>query len=198
MIFFGTLGLLQILALPGLILIKALKVRGGLVERMIYCFPFSLLVNYLAVFLLTVAGIYIRPVVLILIALEIFLLVYLFRSSLRQPFSAMIQRFYAAFVSELNPFHQMVPNNKGVYSILSFGIWIVFGCSAVSAVLWGLNVWRLNFGTIFSGQDTLSWNLCRKLGSESNSCQSWRLSSVGSGELVSELCAAGQGCSSAF
>ncbi|NMB94538.1 MAG: hypothetical protein GYA26_09965, partial [Flexilinea flocculi] len=159
MIFFGTLGLLQILALPGLILIKALKVRGGLVERMIYCFPLSLLVNYLAVFLLTVAGIYIRPVVLILIALEIFLLVYLFRSSLRQPFSAMIQRFYAAFVSELNPFHQMVPNNKGVYSILSFGIWIVFGCSAVSAVLWGLHVWRLNFGTIFSGQDTLfSWN----------------------------------------
>ena len=42
MIYFGTLGLLQILALPGLILIKALKIRGGLLERMIYCFPLSM------------------------------------------------------------------------------------------------------------------------------------------------------------
>ncbi len=159
MIYFGTLGLLQILALPGLILIKALKIRGGLLERMIYCFPLSLSVNYLAVFLLTAAGIYIRPVVLVLMVLEIFLLMYLFRSNLRQPFSAMIQKIYAAFVSEFNPFHQMIPDNKGVRSILSFGVWIVFGCSAISAVLWGLHVWRLNFGTIFSGQDTLfSWN----------------------------------------
>ena len=159
MVFFGILGLLQILIFPGLILIKTLKIRSGLVERMIYCFPLSLLVNYLTVFLLTTAGIYIRPVVFVLIALELLLLAYLFRSSLRQPFSATIQKVYAAVVSEFNPFYQMIPNEKSAGSILSFGIWIVFGCSAISAVLWGLHVCSLNFGTVFSGQDTLfSWN----------------------------------------
>jgi hypothetical protein len=60
MIFFGTLGLLQIFALPGLILIKALKVRGGLVERMILLLPAQFAGELSAVFLLTVAGIYIR------------------------------------------------------------------------------------------------------------------------------------------
>ncbi|HQJ01979.1 MAG TPA: hypothetical protein PLX12_10280, partial [Flexilinea sp.] len=62
LIFSGVIGLLQCVLLPGLILSKVFKIRGGLIERFLYLFPLSLVTNYLVIFLLAALRIYTRPV----------------------------------------------------------------------------------------------------------------------------------------
>ena len=159
MLIWGILGLLQSVLLPGLIILKVVKSRGGILERMIYCFPLSLISNYLVIFVLTAVGIYIRPVVAGLLFLEFLVLSLLFRDDLQLPFSRAVINQYSVVQAESKPFLSMLPSGNDAGGILRFILWFVFGCEAVSAVFWGLHVCSLNFGTVFSGLDTLfSWN----------------------------------------
>ncbi|MHC1772504.1 MAG: hypothetical protein AB9907_12395 [Flexilinea sp.] len=159
MLIWGILGLLQSVLLPGLIILKVVKIRGGILERMIYCFPLSLISNYLAVFTLTALGIYIRPVVVGLLFLEFLVLSLLFRDDLQLPFSRAVINLYSVVQAESKPFLSMLPSGNDAGGILRFILWFVFGSEAVSAVFWGLHVCSLNVGTVFSGLDTLfSWN----------------------------------------
>ncbi len=159
MLFWGILGLVQATLLPGLIILKLFRIRGGLIERGIYLFVLSLLSNYLTVFLLTALGIYTRPILVVLIFLEALALLVLYRDELHFPFSEAAKKIGAALQDGSKPFLSMIPSGNDAGETLRFILWFVFGCGAVSAILWGLHVWRLNFGTVFSGLDTLfSWN----------------------------------------
>jgi hypothetical protein len=88
MIVLGALSLLQVALLPGLILARAARVRGG-PATLLVAFGASLLINYLAVLALTVLGIYTRPVVLGAFALELVALGLLARDGLRGPVGAL-------------------------------------------------------------------------------------------------------------
>lgn len=160
LIFSGVIGLLQCVLLPGLILSKVFKIRGGLIERFLYLFPLSLVANYLVIFLLAALRIYTRPVLSLLIAFEIFALLFLFRRSFRTPLKEILLKAEKTIKQELQPlttaFSQPFHNSE---EIIQNALWVLSGLGSVSAVLWGIHVWRLNFGTIFSGWDTLfSWN----------------------------------------
>ncbi len=157
MIFSGILGLCQVLFLPALIVMKLAKLRGGLIERLLRLFPLSLLCTYLCVYLLCVLGLYTRPVLFTLIGAEWLALFWLYRKTLTAPVRENLKRLSAALRKELEPLHCFTGN--GAAAILGRWIWLGSGCLALSGVLWAVHLLRLNFGTVFSGWDTLfSWN----------------------------------------
>ena len=68
MFFFGMLGALQTTFLPGFIILKFFKLEKSTIQTLAFSFGLSQVFNYLLVFLLTLLGIYLRPVVLVLFA----------------------------------------------------------------------------------------------------------------------------------
>lgn len=160
LVFCGIVGLLQSILLPGLILLKIFKIRGGLIERFLILFPLSLVTNYLIIFLLAAFRIYTRPVLLLLIAIEILTLLFLFRRTFQTPMKEILFNIEKSIKQELLPLTTMLSQSSNQsHEIIQNALWILSGLGSVSAVLWGIHVWRLNFGTIFNGWDTLfSWN----------------------------------------
>lgn len=160
LVFCGIVGLLQSILLPGLILLKIFKIRGGLIERFLILFPLSLVTNYLIIFLLAAFRIYTRPVLSLLIAIEILTLLFLFRRTFQTPMKEILFNIEKSIKQELLPLTTMLSQSSNQsHEIIQNALWILSGLGSVSAVLWGIHVWRLNFGTIFNGWDTLfSWN----------------------------------------
>lgn len=161
MIFSGVLGLCQSLFLPALIVTKLAKLRGGLLERLLRLFPISLLCTYLSVYLLCLLHLYTRPVLFALIGVEWLAVLWLYRKTLTAPVRTNLKRLSAALRKELAPLRF---TGNGGAAILGRWIWLAGGCLALSAVLWAVHLIRLNFGTVFSGWDTLfSWNAYAKM-----------------------------------
>lgn len=159
MILFGILGLLQSVLLPGWLLIRWLKIRGGILEKILYIFPLSLIASYLFVFLLTASGFYSRIALLVLIIVEVLLLIFSYRSVLKKPTGILFQAICGRVSDELLPVLEFLSGRKTIRENVTGGIWFLSGCGAVSAVLWAIHLCRLNIGTVFSGWDTLiSWN----------------------------------------
>ena len=160
LILMGILGLLQSVLLPGLIIIKTGKLRGGITEQLLRLVPLSLTANYLCVFLLAALRFYRRPVMLGLILAEIAAVIWLYRETLFQPLNTAFSSLSEAFRRELRPLGDFLTENpSGRKNILSSWIWVLSGCFAFSGVVWALHLCRLNFGTIFTGWDTVfSWN----------------------------------------
>lgn len=157
--FAGIIGFLQITILPGLILVKVLNIRGGLLERLIYLFPLSLICNYLLVFALTAAGIYTRTVLILLLVIEWLGMFYCWRHEIRLPIKKIVRGFLSRLESEILPLRTGNFFSGDFSAVASQWVWFLFGLAALSAALWTIHVWRLNIGTIFSGWDTLfSWN----------------------------------------
>ncbi len=61
MFFLGILAILQMTLLPGLVLVKAFRLKLGTIQRLAYCFGLSLIANYAAVLLLTTLAFTGRP-----------------------------------------------------------------------------------------------------------------------------------------
>ena len=156
----GTLGLLQSLLLPGLILRKALRFRCGISEGLIRLLPLSLTANYLLVFLLTALRIFSRPVMLAVILAETAALILLYKDTLRKPVNEFIKSIWDSLRIEFHPLQDFLnENTQNVTDITGKWVWALTGCFALSGLLWALHLCRLNFGTVFSGWDTLfSWN----------------------------------------
>ena len=151
----GILALLQILLFPALIACKTdLFRRSGLTEKLICMFPVGLIANYILVFVLTSLHIYRASVVLAFILLEITAIIYLYSDTLKKTLSRCAAEFFSVFREEAAPLTDFLNTPS-----LSGWIWLACGCFALSGVLWGFHLCRLNIGTIFSGWDTLfSWN----------------------------------------
>ena len=161
LILFGILGLLQSTVLPGLLMIRLWKLRGGVIEQLLRLIPLSLITNYLLIFFLAASGFYTRPVMLGIIGAEVLALLWLYRDVLLRPFSGSILSLSEALRRELRPAEDFLSSLRGssVTGALKNWIWLLSGCFALSGILWAVHLCRLNFGTIFSGWDTLfSWN----------------------------------------
>lgn len=75
--FWGVLSILQACYLPGAILVAILFVSQKWYEKIILAFGLSLVLNYVLVLILTIAGIYVRPAMLALVCAEIVIYFYL-------------------------------------------------------------------------------------------------------------------------
>lgn len=159
----GTLGLIQMTILPGLILLKWRRLpQGNYLPSFFYCFAGSLLFNNLLVILLTLFKIY-KPLTLyIIFACEVILAVYLYRKELGAPLASRLQGFFANLASRLRQLESGLSylSQKPPLSILGFLVLVgVAGFFAIDSILWLIKVTQINATDIFHKFDAVvSWN----------------------------------------
>ena len=83
----GILSLFQIALLPGLIILSASKYPGSFLRGTFLAFGLSLTANYVAVFALAAAALYVRPVVFAIFAAELVVIARLHGAARRRWFS---------------------------------------------------------------------------------------------------------------
>ena len=86
MFFWGMVGLAQLAILPGVILFRLAGLRLGWFEKAAAIFGISLLLNYGMVSLFALSGAYIRPVMLVVVCLELAVFMFMYWQRLQKPF----------------------------------------------------------------------------------------------------------------
>lgn len=162
MILLGLVGFLQATVLPGVLILRLARFRGGLVQTLAYVLGLSLLANYLLVWLLVELGLYSRVSVLVIAAIEAAGLAWLCRSWLAAPLGVHLHGWNAAvksfFLTLFPPVSDSSTDRETVQTARAVMLAIA-GTLALSSILWMLHVFRLNLGTIFQAWDAvLSWN----------------------------------------
>ena len=108
----GVLALIQILFLPGSILLKFFKIDKGMIQTLVFTFGLSLIFNFLWVFGLTAFRINYPVAHYLLIAIEIVLFLWLYRGPLLAPIESHAEAWVTriqelpgslAFIFQKNP-----------------------------------------------------------------------------------------------
>ncbi|MEX2162613.1 MAG: hypothetical protein WD751_11980 [Anaerolineales bacterium] len=154
MLFLGVLSVFQLTLLPGLLLIRLFPHKRSLIQQLVYVFALSLLANHLAVFLLTFVGLYTRTIVLLLFAVELAAVVWLYRGRLLAVVGGWEGKSRTAVSENLQAFSAWVKKD-----FWSAGLYFIFAVIAVIGVLWVLWIWVANFNTVFQNWDAwASWD----------------------------------------
>ncbi len=146
MFLLGIISLLQIIILPGFLLIKYLKIKTeSRIQFLLYSFGLSLYSNFLVVCTLTYLKLYTSTNIYVLFIIEIILALYLIlRSKLKISSQKSIRDYYLIYV---NYFRELKLLNKITFIISS--LTILFFISLIFA----------NVGTIFYFNDGISRNI---------------------------------------
>jgi hypothetical protein len=152
MLFLGILSVLQLIALPGLLLIRLFAGKRGAIQQALFVFMLSLLANYVAVFALVTVRLYLRPVVLALFVLEFAAVLWLYRSTLVGTISLKDRRDQIS--NSVKLFGEWLSKD-----FLKASLYLFFTVIAVVAILWVVWVWVANFNTVFQNWDAYaSWD----------------------------------------
>lgn len=159
----GILAILQITLLPGMLMLRWFRVRAGVIQFLAYAFGLSLLINHLVVVLLAALKLYTRLTLGMLIASELFFLITVYRDVLCKPLGEGIQNIWHAFTRWLASLRMNIEvrenNNETLVNITRLLFSLIALALAIGSILWILQVYRLNLGTVFNSWDAvLSWN----------------------------------------
>ncbi len=157
----GILAVLQVAAIPGGIAYRALKIHQGILQSIVTIFMLSLTINYVAGLALVALGLYLRPVALALLALEVLALAWLYRRAFLTPLGAVAQvvlarsaEFLLSFVPKPEP-----DSSRAFAKVLKAALGLTLGIMAVSSIAWVGRVFIDNLGSVFNSWDAvLSWN----------------------------------------
>ncbi|MGE5412316.1 MAG: hypothetical protein ACM3MI_15250, partial [Clostridiales bacterium] len=113
MFLLGILSLLQIIIIPGLVILKLFKVKtANIIQSFLYSMGLSLFANYLAVLILTWLKIYTQMTVFSLFIAEIIILGYFYvKQGLRIPGQKSLKDYYLLFriyIQKMQPLHRFV------------------------------------------------------------------------------------------
>ena len=162
MFFLGILAILQMTLLPGLLLVKAFRLKLGTLQGLAYCFGLSLIANYAAVLLLTTLGLYRQAVALALVAAEVAAGVWLYRSELLQSWKVTGVSLWNRLSSLLHfllPDLKSIEEDRSIFDVLVGTATAVFAFFAITDLFWAVMVFISNVGTVFNSWDAvLSWN----------------------------------------
>jgi hypothetical protein len=154
----GILAILQIVALPGLVIYKLINLRGNLIDKILVIFGLSLIFNYCLIFLLAAVGIYARSVFTIFVLVELTALLWLYRNDLRMSFD----KFVTATRDNLNDMIDFfIPKRRDhdAVTLLYFAWLALIFLLAARSLVWAANLLFDNMGTVFSAWDAVvSWN----------------------------------------
>lgn len=148
MFFLGIIGLIQVCFVPGYILYRYLGLRESLIANLATTFFFSLIINYILVFALTVLGIYTRLTVFIILAVELIWIINIIRT---QGFWLKTdQSGVASFLFLENHEKSLLPY---IIKCLMAALYISIGLIYTHTYIYE------NIGTTFKQMDAvLSWN----------------------------------------
>ena len=153
--------MLQITLIPGLIFNRFFTPKGGPIFRLATVFLTSLLLNFLLVNILLLINSYSRLILLIIISVELFLLIFLYR----RVFKTSLDHFGYAFMKKIKTgivaFKQIIessPLTPGTQLIRTFFI-LVITILSLSLIWWFFRRFINNFATVFNVWDAvISWN----------------------------------------
>jgi hypothetical protein len=152
----GILGILQITFLPGLIVLRLFNLRTNLLDKALIIFGTSLIVNYCAVFLLSLLGIYSRITLGSLVLAELITILWMYRKDLVTPFRNILEGMQDGIYDVSNLFF---PRRQSSISVFYYFIVILLLLASARSILWTVNLFIQNLGTVFSTWDAVvSWN----------------------------------------
>lgn len=158
MIFFGILSLVQILFLPGILSVRLLKPGGGVLQRFVFIVGFSFILNYLLVFLLTSLGLYLQPVMLLIVFVEIAAILYLYRSEVKTPVRESFAALWSGIETTIKRLLLSEADN-GLFNLFRKFALILSAFIAVTALLHMGQIFIQNIPSVFNTYDAIvSWN----------------------------------------
>lgn len=163
MFLLGIFSLMQVILLPGLIGLHLLRFQGTLLQRVVYTFALSLLINYCVVFVLTALSLHSRILILLLFVVQAIWLIWLYWADWRLPLIDVFRHAWDDITSALarlfhSPPHGASAHQQAVrYAFLLFTLISLF--FALDRAWWFFKVFLDNLGTVFDGWDSVySWN----------------------------------------
>lgn len=158
----GTLSLIQILFLPGVILLKLFKLRRGVIQTIVFAFGLSLVFNFLWVLLLTLLKINYPALHYLLFAVEVGLAAWLYRENLlarSEQLAAGILNWGSQLIESAKAFLPERPGESSLSRLLKIVVGVVFFVWAVAGLFWLARLMVNEFGTAFKLWDAVvSWN----------------------------------------
>lgn len=158
MLLFGILSVLQMVLLPGLLLIKIFKLKTDPVIQLILVFGLSLITNYLLVTALCIFHIYSKITIILIIIVEVVVFFWLYRKTL---FTSLEDIFGKLEIWIKNQRIALI-NEKietSFFRILEVFIFIVCLGFGISAIWWMTQRFINNISGVFQTWDAIvSWN----------------------------------------
>ncbi len=161
MFILGMLSLIQIVLLPGSIILKLLKISKGFIQNLVLSFALSLIFNHIFVVLLTHLGINFPVFHYLLFICEVVVFGYLFAADLKEPLGKILGRYYQSIISELQSLigREDTESKPVLGKVIYWIIGSVFVVWAIICLIWALNILVSSFGSIFTIWDSVvSWN----------------------------------------
>lgn len=162
MLFLGILGIFQVFLLPGFILFNFLPFKARWPARLIAIVTSSLVINYCLVFLLALLGLYTRPAILVIMAVEFGAIIWQRRGRLIQPLGHWLSDRFQAFFRFVDGLHESFTKDKNqpaLAVIAKYAYILLSLILAFIALQWIIKLFLWNIGTIFDSYDSIAqWN----------------------------------------
>ncbi len=157
----GIIGIFQALILPGIIINKYVRFPKNFFFFVSSLIAFSLISNFIIVFFLTAIGLFIRPIILILLIIEIGFIIYLYRRELVElRLENVFTKTWNSIAKSIRSFFPEIQENENRFGkFLQYGL--LLGCFviAIIAIEWISRFFRYNIGEVFNTWDAVvSWN----------------------------------------
>ena len=161
MFLLGTMALFQSMVLPGVLILKRFNFSGSFIQRLSYTAGLSLVTTFCGIFLLTLLGLYKQAVVLVLFAIQVAGLFWVYRHELGKPVVPALAQTWNRFVHSIRDFVLPIPEaeprplKRLTQSILN----LIFFVLAVSVLWWAFRLFLNYLVSIFDAWDVInSWN----------------------------------------
>lgn len=157
----GVLGIFQTLFFPGLMIKKFIQYPRNFFFLIASIVAFSLITNYLIVFLLTTLGIFIRWIVIFLFIIEMFVLLYLYRQALLNfNIGQFFQKLWNSIAHSIVSLFPTVENDENaLIKVVKYGLMLASLIIGLIAIEWIFRFFRYNLGEVFNTWDAVvSWN----------------------------------------
>lgn len=155
----GTLGVLQMVLLPGLLCRKFFKIRSNVFSDTVIVFGLSLFINYLLIFLLTPLHLFSQAVMLGIVAAELVILVFIYKDTLLISFEAVLKKLQG-WLSQVELFRLGDASDSAFSSVIEKLLFLLSIILASIDIVWMANRFINNIGTVFNSWDAVvSWNV---------------------------------------
>ena len=159
MLFLGIIAIFQILFLPGFLILRRMKLRGGFLQTLLFTVGLSLVANYCLVFLLTVLGIYTRNVLITLFIIECGIMLLNEKGFFSYSLSGILHATNQKIVCKLQDFveEKKVANEKDTLAFTLHSLSsLLFFILAVLTIYWIVKLTNWNIGNVFDAYDTIA------------------------------------------
>jgi len=157
----GILGVLQVLFFPGLIIKKFFKLPTNFFVILASIIGFSLISNFLIVFLLTSIGIFYQWLLFLIIIIELFVIIFLYQNELLNlNFGSVLSNTWKSISSSIcSLFPEIGEHENIIIKVIRYVIMIFSLVIGLIAIEWIFRFFRYNLGEVFNTWDAVvSWN----------------------------------------